>query len=240
MAQGAVLAGGRLVGGREGVVAGAATFGAVHLGVGLIEEGFGVDRRIGVAGDADAGADVGDLLADGDGGDDGGGEPFHEEDRGAVVGARFQQDGELVAAEPRDGRVGGGAAAQAAGGGDQGDVPGGVAEAVVDRLEAVEVDEEDGGVARSGGEGVGQVAQEVGTVGEAGQGVVLGLVAEVDFERALLVMSRKVPQVPASPAASAWRWRLPATMMRRPSRVRKVVSNGGRVSPARRRASPCW
>ena len=62
----------------------------------------------------------------------------------------LEQHGELVAAQPRD-RVAGRAAQQPLGHLDQQLVAGGVAEAVVDRLEVVEVEEEHGDLCRRAG-----------------------------------------------------------------------------------------
>ena len=71
---------------------------------------------------------------------------------GALVVAAVEQDGELVAAEPRRQVAGAQAGAQAAGEGDQQLVADLVAEAVVDALEVVEVEEEHDGAAVGPGE----------------------------------------------------------------------------------------
>ncbi len=91
----------------------------------------------------------------------------------------LEQDGELVAAEARGGVAGADARAQALADLEQDPVAGGVAEAVVDRLEVVEVDEDDGQadvVAAGAGDGVADALDEQRAVGEARDRVVEGLV----------------------------------------------------------------
>ena len=66
------------------------------------------------------------------------------------VGDAVEQHGELVAAEARDGVAGAQRATQPARDGDQQLVADVVAERVVDELEAVEVEEQDGDAARPG------------------------------------------------------------------------------------------
>lgn len=169
-------------------MAGSALLGAVHHGVGLAEEGFGGGVGVVVAGDADAGPDLRRVVAEGDRLGDGRREGGREGDRLAGVGAMVEEDGELIPAEASDGRACGGAAAQAPRGNGQDDVPGGVAELVVDVLEAIQVDEEDGDAAGQlwlPGDGRCQLCHEVGAVGEAGEGIVGRLVEEMGFELAL-------------------------------------------------------
>ena len=95
-----------------------------------------------------------------------------------------EQHGELVAAEPRD-RVGGPQdAADAAADLDEHLVPVAVAEAVVDPLEAVDVDEQDAdrrAVARAAAarQRVRDAVEQQRAVGQAGERVVEGAVAEL-------------------------------------------------------------
>ena len=75
-------------------------------------------------------------------------------------------------------------------------IAGGVAKTVVDRLEAVEVDEQDGHrsptVARPIEGRLGAPGKE-GSIGQVGQGVVRCLVGELAFER--LALFDVVPQI---------------------------------------------
>ena len=90
----------------------------------------------------------------------------------------LEQHGEFVAAEARRGVRRARALRQAGGDGAQQVVAGGVADAVVDRLEAVEVDEEHAEVGLAPGrhvERVLQAVQEERAVGQPGEGVVEGL-----------------------------------------------------------------
>ena len=100
-----------------------------------------------------------------------------------------EQDGELVAAQaPED--VGlAQAVAQRAGAGDDELVARGVAEAVVDRLEAVEVEHEQralGAVAPAARDVLGQRAIDAAAVEQPGERVVIGQVAQLVLEAAAL------------------------------------------------------
>jgi hypothetical protein len=87
-----------------------------------------------------------------------------------LAGGRVrQQHGELVAAEPRDEIAGAQRAAQAPRHLDEQRVARQVPEAVVDRLEVVEVDEQDGDRRPAGLEHLDDGGREPGAVGEAGQ-----------------------------------------------------------------------
>ena len=172
----------------------------VHLGLEDLETGLalglrGVHRNVGVtqqfgsrvarlaACDADAGADV-DLLAE---------KPERNPQRGPDAlgdagGSRdvgvFEQDGELVAAKPRGRVLGADRRPQPMRGLDQDVVAGGVTEAVVDRLEVVEVDEEDRQVADLAAvEGVFDPFPEQAPVGQSRQRIVEGLEGELLLER---------------------------------------------------------
>jgi hypothetical protein len=150
----------------------------VHRGVGVPQQGVGVGRvaRAG-GGDADARAD-GDLPAGdrdglGDRLDQAVGDALGVADAVQVV----EEDRELVPAEAGDGVVGPQRRGEPAGDGDEQLVPGLVAVRVVDLLEAVEVDEEDGeggrdALAARAGERVRDPVGEQRAVGQAGQRVV--------------------------------------------------------------------
>ena len=106
-----------------------------------------------------------------------------------VVAGVLDQHGELVAAEPGHGVAGPHAGVQALGHLDEQPVPGGVAEAVVDLLEAVQVEEQHrhrGRLALGPLEGVVDPVLEQGPVGQRGQRVVEGLVDELVLELAAL------------------------------------------------------
>ena len=92
-------------------------------------------------GDADAGAGVHLAALDDDRGVEGVEDALGHLDHGAGVGRVLEEHRELVAAEPGGGVAGAQAAAQAVGHRAEELVAGAVAEAVVDELEVVEVDE---------------------------------------------------------------------------------------------------
>ena len=97
----------------------------------------------------------------------------------------LEQHGELVAAEARGGVAGADAGVEALGDGQQDLVAGGVAEAVVDRLEVVEVEEDDrqaGLLAARAGDRLAHALDEQRAVGQAGDGVVERLVGELLLE----------------------------------------------------------
>jgi hypothetical protein len=123
----------------------------------------------------------------------------HRGQLGIVAGV-LNQHGELVAAEAGHGVAGPDAGGQAVGDLDQEPVPGGVAEAVVDLLEAVQVQEQHrdrGGVAAGALEGVVDAVFEQGPVGQGGQAVVEGLVGELVFELAAFGDVASVEDQPA-------------------------------------------
>ena len=97
---------------------------------------------------------------------------------GALVVAAVEQDGELVAAEPRRQVARAQAGAQAARERDQQLVADLVAEAVVDVLEVVEVEQEHDGAAVGPGDRGLHLLREQLAVGEPGERVVVGAVLE--------------------------------------------------------------
>src|SRR6185503_3072655 len=127
--------------------AAAGLLGAVHGGVGVANEVGGLGVRVGRDRDADAAADervtvlerewLGQRLE----------QPLGDGDRVVRLGDVLAHEDELVAAEARGHLVAADGAAQALGDGEQEAVAGVVAETVVDDLEAVEVDEQDGDAA---------------------------------------------------------------------------------------------
>ena len=130
----------------EDHVAGAARgLGAVHRGVGVAQQVLRPLVLGGVDGDADAGGDEDLVAAEVDRRRqalvDAVGHPHGVAD----VAPPFEQDRELVAADAGDGVRGAQRRGERAGDLDQQLVAHQVAEAVVDDLEAVEVEEEDGG-----------------------------------------------------------------------------------------------
>ncbi len=145
-----------------------------------------------VPGDHDAhAAPHEDLVAvEAQGGPQGAGDPGRHLDRHLHAVDVLEQHRELVAAEARQGVALAHARPDAASDLDQHLVAGGVAEAVVDGLEIVEVEQEKGeGPADPPGpdEGVGQTVGEQRAVGEAGQGIVKRLVGEPLFQELSLV-----------------------------------------------------
>ena len=105
---------------------------------------------------------------------------------GARVADVVQEHGELVAAQARREVAGLQRAEQAPGDGLQQLVADRVAERVVDRLEVVEVQEEDRVVAPARGEQLAEPVEEERAVGQPGQRVVEGLVLEAALQLAQL------------------------------------------------------
>jgi hypothetical protein len=166
----------------------AALLRAVHRDVGVAQQvvdrsGAGVERHADGGRDREAapvevevGAQhVGDALGDGE--------------RGALVRDVAEQHGELVAAQARGDVVGAQHAGDAGGDVAQQGVARGVAEAVVDDLEVVEVEEQHRDVLivlAGGGKRALQPLLEQRAIGEAGERVVEGLVAQLVLERLAL------------------------------------------------------
>src|SRR5207247_8788650 len=108
---------------------------------------------------------------------------------GAAARARLDQHRELIATHPGNRVADADRVPEPIGHGDEDLVALTVTEAVVDRLEVVEVEEEDGeslSRATHPGQRVLQPIGEEGPVREAGEGVMEGLVAELVLERAPL------------------------------------------------------
>ena len=133
--------------GVEEDAAGAAAFlGPVHRRVGVADQQLGAGRLLVVRagdGDADRGGDEVLDAVDREGLGEGGGDAVGDRDRLAFVGEAVDQDPELVAAEAGDDVAGPQVGAQPRRHRPQQGVAGVVAEAVVDQLEVVEVEEED-------------------------------------------------------------------------------------------------
>ncbi len=102
---------------------------------------------------------------------------------GVLLVDLLAHDDELVAAEPghQFARPDGGP--EPVGDLDEQLVTGGVAQRVIDDLEVVEVEEQAGEAAGAGAEPLGDVLRQQRAVGQAGQGVVIGLVSELGLER---------------------------------------------------------
>ena len=134
--------------------------------------------------------------------------------RSATVVASFgvaqlvHQHGELVAAEPGGGVARAQAAREPVAHDHEQRVAGGVAEAVVDGLEVVEVDEQHrelAAVALEPGRGVVDAVAEQRLVGEPGQRVVERLVRELVLEPAMLGDVAEAPHAPDDLAVDALR-----------------------------------
>ena len=164
----------------------------VHGDVGVAKQLFGVRRRAARLdeADADAGAWEHLLAVDLELCLEGAQQPGGRVGGVREVGDAIEQDGELVAAEACD-RVGraGSVALRRRCDLAQDAVAGGMAEAVVDGLELVEVDEHDR-YRRSGPLGAGErmldAVREERSVGEVRHGVVEGLVGELLLEHLAL------------------------------------------------------
>ena len=143
--------------------------------------------------DADAGADAHRVAVDLVGRVDERDDAFRELDRGAaLVGLAGLNDREFVAAEPRHHVGFAQRRLQAIGGLSEQRVAGGMAERIVDVLEAVEVEHEDGErlfPPTQPRAGLLELLHEVGAVGEAGQQIV------TRHERDLLLVAPAVGDV---------------------------------------------
>ena len=161
-----------------------AALGAVHRDVGVAQQVVRAGDPVAGRGDADARADR-DLLAqdrerDPQRVDDAMGDIEGMTQRGVVL----EQDRELVATETGGEVVGRDAGPEPLGHRDEEPVARRMAQGVVDDLEVVEVEEQHDGqrVGAWGEEAVVDLLAEQGPVGEAGQRIVMGLMAELLLE----------------------------------------------------------
>jgi hypothetical protein len=188
----------------------AARLGLVHRRVGVAEHGgHHVGGAVGggrvgraAARDADARPDEGVPPVDDERGAQRRDRPLGHRGGVGVLAHVLEEHGELVAAEPRDGVAAARGAEQARGHLDEQAVAVGVAERVVDRLEAVEVEDEHGdaprvAVAAGAGERRGQPLAEAHAVGEPGERVVVRLPRELGLELGALGDVARVEHVAA-------------------------------------------
>jgi len=152
----------------------------VTLGLGAVHRHVGVAQQLVApavaAGDADRAAAEDLVAVEGERGPEGGGDALGHGDRVGDVGDVLQQDGELVAAQARGGVRAAQAAPDALGHGHQQRVAGRMAERVVDRLEAVQVDEQHRHLGAAARQGVPEPVDEQRAVGQPRERVVQRLV----------------------------------------------------------------
>ena len=178
--------------------------GAVHGGVGVAEQRLGMGELAVGQGHADAGGDRELAGAEHDRRRLERGRDAQGDGRGLVgVVDVAAHDHELVATEPGHHVAGSEHAGDAAGRLDEQLVAGVVAEAVVDDLEPVEVEEQQGDeelVGPGGGDGVLELVEQQRPVGQVGQRVVGRLVGELFGLRAW----RSVTSRPTDETACSW------------------------------------
>ena len=167
----------------EELVAGLAPgLGVVHGEVGVAEDLLGRRAARGGEGDADAHRDEQLALLEEERPLQLGAEPLgHRGDRARVLHV-LEEHGELVAAEPGDGVLRPQADGQPLAESDEELIARAVSEAVVDDLEAVEIEEEHGeqlASALGARQGEGEAIDEERSVGQAGEGVEEGLPREL-------------------------------------------------------------
>ena len=165
----------------------AVALGKVHGEVGVPKQIVGRLLRALAEGDADAGPHRDVVVVDAERRNEGFGDALGDHLGCLGHRARLDQHGELVATETGDRVTGPGGGSEPFGHGDQQAVAGRVSEAVVDRLEVVEVQEQHGdrvGPPVASVHGVGEPVKEQGAVGQAGERVVEGLVVELLLEGA--------------------------------------------------------
>ncbi len=169
--------------------------GAVHREVGVAHQLVGGGARVGgrtafrgAEGDPDAGGDAEFAAADPVGLGERGAQPFGELLDLEPAERAADQGGELVAAEPGDGVPAADGALEPAGGLDQQLVADLVAGGVVDRLEAVQVEEEHGDpgarlvLRASGCQGGPQPLGEQRPVGQVGERIVERVVLQLGLQ----------------------------------------------------------
>ena len=168
----------------DGVVGAAA--GALHGVVGVAHEVFGVLEAAAAQRHADARLGIEDVAVELGALGEVGLQVFGEADGFAGVGDVVEEHRELIAADPADHVARAGEGADAGGDEAQEVVASGVAEAVVDDVEAFDVDvqhrKQAAGDPVGVAQGVLQVFGEQGAVGEAGEAVVEGVVEELVFD----------------------------------------------------------
>ena len=190
--------------------------GGVHGEVGVAEQLVVGDRRLVAGGDPDARSGEDLMALDLDGMVERVEHPFCDLHDRSHVGGVFEEDGELVAAEPSGGVAGAEAGTQPIGHDPEQLVARRVPEAVVHELEVVEVDERHGRGRRvlpsHAIEGVLDTVGEQRSVREAGERIVEGLVPQLVLQDAAPDASRIVSTAPATsglssrltPTISAW------------------------------------
>ena len=164
--------------GRVGGDAAAAALGVVHGDVGALEQPADVRAVLGVEGDADARLELDGHAAERERAPQRVLQPaWPRRCTASRPGGARDEHGELVAAEPGERVAAPQRGAEALGDLDQQRVAVVVAERVVDLLEAVEVDQQHRGRVVAAQRALGAAVQER-AVGQAGEGVVQGLVAQ--------------------------------------------------------------
>ena len=161
-----------------------ACFGLVHGRVGVAQQVGG--RHVGRVGEGDAGADGHEVVPAVEEERSGGlfSDPLADADRLGLAEEVFAEHDELVSAEAGDGVARSHRGGEPLGHQDQQPVALVVAEAVVDDLELVDVDEQDGqgaALAVEASQRQGEPVDQQDPVGQAGQRVVEGLVVELFF-----------------------------------------------------------
>jgi len=161
--------------------------GAVHRGVGVAQDHRAV-LGAGGLGDADARVHHGLPALQDDGTLQRRQDPLGHLRAGQGAATAREQDGELVAAQPRGEVVLAHAGGDPLGDLDEQLVTGAVPEAVVDRLEVVQVEHQDGrGRPAAVGDGLVDAADQQRAVGQSGERVVRGVMAQPLLELAELV-----------------------------------------------------
>ena len=170
----------------ELVARAAQVLGALHRHVGVAHERLGAVAEPVGDGDAEAGVDEDGLVAEHDRRGEAVEQPLGDLDRPALPGQALAQDGELVAAQPRERVAGREQRGEPRGELGQQLVAALVAEPVVDELEAVDVEPEHRGgaaVARGERERVVDAVDEQRAVRQPGQRIVEGAVPGLLLER---------------------------------------------------------
>ncbi len=163
-----------------------AALGLIHGGVGVAHE---IGRQtVGIAGKHDPEARLGEMLARAERERqlEGPNHAFCDVRSRGLVGNLLEQHDELIAAKARDRVTRAQGALQPRRDPHQQLVAGAMAEAVVDELEVVDVQEHDGDLGVRPRQRVPEAVHEQHAVGQTGQGIVQRLVADVVFAGSLL------------------------------------------------------